>query len=113
MPAKYLVVGTKPHVHGFIRRLFFRRLCVPVTMTIMNAYVVAEFFSPSLLRALAAEERGLLALLLTVVAGTLVHLWVYAFRTLALYRAVVVVTTADLEPPTQKGESTCNLVQET
>jgi len=112
MPAKYLVVGTKTHVHSFIHRLFLRRLCIPVATTVMNAYVIARFLAPDVLRVLNDLERGVVALLLTALTGTMVHLWTYALRTLALRRAVVPVPNEiPLPPSTPKGESTCRQAQ--
>lgn len=113
MPTRYLAVGTEAYVHSFVRQLFLRRLCLAVVATVMNAFVIAGVIVKGVSQVLDRVELGIFMLLLSILAGTLLHLWVYAFGTLALHKAVIEIPPTDLiELREEKGETTCNSVSE-
>ncbi|GGG87137.1 hypothetical protein [Edaphobacter dinghuensis] len=109
MRNRYIVVGTEAYVHAFVRRLFLRRLCLAIAVTVMNVFAIAQILSQGISLVLNQVEFGIFTVLLSVLAGTLLNLWVYAVRTLALHQAVIEIPPTELiELREEKGEATCN-----
>jgi hypothetical protein len=83
MPNELTTAEVRPQGGRIFTSLFLRRLAISITLTLLDVVAIRQSVQPDVLGSLDGICIALLGAVLSVMLGTLAHIWSLTLRTLA------------------------------